>query len=233
MRSRIKAHIKQQNRKSIFLIIILLILVVTFGMKFIVGFSVLLEKLKNPRDESVVAQGVDYIAPPVLNPLPSATKEEKISVSGYSSSSNVSINLYVNGELIDKTESRSDKNFTFENVPLDSGENEIKARIESDKSKKSGFSQSVKIAYLNKPPSLEISSPNNDQTFKKDESPIEVSGKTDKGVKVTVNDFWTISNDDGTFYYMHNLKDGDNILKIVATDEAGNKTEKEIKIKAE
>ncbi|HSW47880.1 MAG TPA: hypothetical protein VLG67_02255 [Candidatus Saccharimonadales bacterium] len=200
-------------------------------MKFLVGFSILIEKFKNPKDEQINTQSVDYIAPPVLNPLPNATKNDKTAVSGFASSSNATIILYVNGELADKTRSKSDNSFTFENVSLNSGDNEIKAKTEENEDKQSDFSQSITITFLNKPPALDITFPHDGQSFKKDESPIKISGKSDKGVKVTVNSFWAISQDDGSFYYQYNLKDGDNDLKFAATDDAGNKTEKELHIK--
>lgn len=233
MRSRLKTNLKKQNTKAIFGIIIILLLIVLFGMKLLVGFTVVLEKFKNPKDNTVNTQSLDYIATPVINNSSTATNKANIDISGYVSSNNVSINLYVNSHLVDKTKPDSRNNFSFKDISLSPGDNEIKAKAISIDNKQSDFSDKVAIKYLDKPPALEINSPQDGQSFKKGQSPIKISGKTDSGVKVTVNDFWAISNDDGTFYYMFNLSDGDNNLKIVATDEAGNKTTKELKIKVE
>jgi len=59
---------------------------------------------------------------------------------------------------------------------------------------------------------------------------LHVHGKTDPNVKVTINDFWAIVDDSGNYSYNLSLKSGDNPIKIVATDDAGNNTEKDLKI---
>lgn len=233
MRSRLKTNIQKQNTKTLIFIVAILIVVVVFGMKFLVGYSVVLEKMRNNKDIDEQKQTVDYIAPPILNPQPSATKSEKIDISGYTQSDNLIIKLYINNSLVKKTKTKTDSTFVFENVVLFTGENNIQVKASDSSGKESDFSQAAKISLFNKAPLLEVNFPHDGQVFKKDESPIKINGKTDKGVKVTINDFWAISQDDGSFYYQYNLKDGDNTLKIVATDEAGNKTEKEIKFRVE
>ena len=233
MRSRLKTNLKKQNTKTIIGIIAIIIVVIVFGMKFLIGYSVILEKLKGAKENEENKQSVDYIAPPILNPVPQASKNSRITISGYVQSDNTEIKLYVNNSQVDKINSKPDNTFSFIDVPLTDGKNDIKAQASTADGKTSDYSQTVNVSYLNKLPALDINFPHDGQTFKKDESPIKVIGKTDSNVKVTVNDFWTIAHDDGTFNYSYTLKDGDNILKFLGQDEAGNKTEKEIKIKVE
>lgn len=233
MRSRLRTNLKKQNTKAILGIIIIFLILGIFGNQLLVGFASFVGMFKGQKDNTTKTQSVDYISPPLINTLPPATKDEKITITGVSTAENVTIYLYINSELTDKVKPDDNNQYAFKGVSLRRGENEIKSKAIAIDKKESEYSEKVIIKYLDKPPSLEINSPQDGQTVKKDQSPIKVSGKTDQGVKVTVNDFWAISNDDGTFYYMHNLKDGENNLKIVATDEAGNKTEKELKIKVE
>ena len=51
-----------------------------------------------------------------------------------------------------------------------------------------------------------------------------VDGMTYDNVTVTINDRMVVIKTDNSFSYTYPLNDGDNILKIVATDAAGNQT---------
>ena len=63
-----------------------------------------------------------------------------------------------------------------------------------------------------------------------DNRTISVSGKTREGAKVTVNGFWSVMQPDGSFSYRLGLQDGENQIRIVAEDEATNRTEKSLKV---
>lgn len=232
MRSRLKSNVKKRTIHILLIITGILIVLALFGSQILIVFSTALGTLKGDKDQVSETTNVSYIAPPVLDPLPAATNKKDTSVSGSTSADKASIELYVNGKNVDKLDADKNGNFTFQSIQLNTGDNEINAKS-TVSNKTSEYSNSLKIKYIGKEPSLEISSPLNDQKFKKDESPIKIIGKTDQGVKVTINDFWAMSNEDGSFYYPYNLKDGDNNLVILATDDAGNKTKKELKIKVE
>lgn len=233
MRSRLKQNIKKQNTKNLVIIFGILLILAIFGTKLLIGFSVIIDKIKGDDNNAEEVQNIDYIAPPTLNPLPDATNKDKIEISGFTTSSGVSVVLYINGKKKDTAKSNNDNVFIFKDIILDKGENEIKAKSITDPKKQSDYSQVVNISYLDKEPNLEIKEPTDGQKFKKDQSPIRISGTTDPGAKITVNDFWAITSDNGEFYYMYSLKDGGNNLKITSTDQAGNKTTKEININVE
>jgi bacillopeptidase F len=233
MRSRINSNLKKQTIHIFIGIIGIILFLIFFGTHLLIGISTILEKLSNSKDSNADSQVMSYIAPPVLNPIEDATNKNSIEISGYITSDNSTVQLYVNGKLHGKLKASTNNTFIFTNVKLDEGQNEIKARSLTSDSEKSDFSNSIEIEYLIKNPELEINSPSDGQIFKKDQGAIRISGKTDPSAKVTVNDFWAITDDNGDFYYLYSLKDGDNNLKITSTDKAGNKTTKEINIKAE
>lgn len=236
--SRLKEHVKKQTLRNVFLVLgglaVLGILLFMFGTQMLIGLSLLLGKeAKETQEKPQETNTTTFVAPPVLDPLESATKSATIAVSGTTTSANETVYLYINGKLEDKMKSKKNKNFTFRNVSLKEGENDIKAKTVTQDNKQSNYSNSVKIIYSNKPPELTIESPQDGQTFKKDQSPIDIRGKTDAGVRVTVNEFWAIDQGEGKFLYNYTLKDGENKIKVVATDDAGNNAEKEITIKVE
>lgn len=230
-RSRLKHHLQQQSFKNIFLaiggIIALIVLMATFGMDILVNLSLLVKK---PLGTEIKKDDLAYIAPPVINPMSEATNSAKIIVSGYAGEKQT-VNLYVNGKLADKTTVKKNKQFVFSDIEVEKGSNEIKVRAVAENKKESDYSSITKITYIDKPPTLDITSPQDGQTVTKNNGQIQISGKTDPGVKITVNDFWAIVQDDGTFTYMLSINDGETVIKIEATDDANNKTSKEIKVK--
>ena len=60
---------------------------------------------------------------------------------------------------------------------------------------------------------------------------ISVSGATDPGDSVSVNDRLAIVDKDGNFSYSLDLNSGDNKIKVVSSDPAGNQTTKELTVK--
>lgn len=235
-KSRLKNHLQKKAVQNILLalcgIIVIVALLFTFGTQLLINFSLLIEKLKGTSDTTTTSEDVSFVSPPTLNPMESYTKNAKITVSGYSLPKQM-VKLYVNDELVEKTEVKEDKSFEFKDVSIKPGENDIKAKAVTENDKESNYSTSLKITYIDKPPTLEINSPSDGQTLSKDQGPYKVTGKTDPGNKVTVNDFWAIVDDEGKFTYTLPLQGGDNTIKIQVTDEADNKVEKEIKVKVE
>lgn len=211
-------------------IVVIIVLLVMFGPQLLINFSLL---VKNSSDATEVKkEELTYIAPPVLNTLPEATKESKIDITGYAGEKQT-VKLYINGKAAGTKEVNKDKQFTFSQVELQKGSNEIKAKAVNENKKESDYSEIVTIAYLTEPPKLEIANPQDGQTISKDNRTITVKVESDEEAKVTVNDFWAINRDKGIFSYTITLQDGENTIRIKATDAAGNETTKEIKVKVE
>lgn len=229
-RSRLSKNTEKNTKKTISLsilgIIIVLFLLFKFGIGLIINFSLF---LSGPKDQQgLISQNtVNYIAPPLLNPLPTATNSAHLIISG-KSAKEITIELFINDEKVDEEISDNNGNFSF-SQNLKSGDNQIKARA-LYKDKKSDFSNTLNITYSNSAPNLEINSPQDGQQFKKDQNSVNVTGKTDQGVFITVNGFWAVIGDNNNFSYVLPLQNGDNDIKIVATDQAGNNTEKNIKV---
>ncbi len=230
--SRLKKHLQQAAARNIAFallgIVALVFVLVQFGPQLLINFSLMVDKLKGDK-EYASSTSASFVSPPTLDSIPSATNSANITISGYSLPKQ-KIGLYVNGHLTDETKVKEDKSFTFDNVELKPGENDIRTKATTDSSSKSDYSTLIKIYYADKPPSLDVDSPSEGQSLSKDQSPLKVSGKTDPANKVTVNGFWAILDDEGKFSYTLPLQNGENKIKIEATDEAGNKTTKEIKI---
>lgn len=232
MKSRLSKRVENQALKSIVLtvvgIIVVIVLLVKFGIPLFANISFMLGSGNTKEDIS--KKKSSYVAPPTLNNTFSATNSATITVSG-SAPAKQTITLYVNNEKVDETTANDSNSFSFGQVNLKPGDNSIKAKATDDTKTQSDFSNELTVTLLNKAPSLTIDSPSDGQEFKKDDKTASVTGKTDPGVKVTINDFWAIVDEKGNYSYSLPLHDGDNDIKIVATDDAGNKTEQSRKVK--
>lgn len=230
-RSRLTQQLESQTKKNLTLTVIAIAIIIgvlwKFGVPILTSVSYMLAGSKN---EEKVTQKAAYIAPPTLDDTFDATNSARVNIQGSSLSSS-QIELFVNNRSVDTTDVADKNTFVFENVSLQQGNNTIKARVVSRDGQKSNFSNILTVAYLNKAPELSLETPTDGQEFQKDNKNVEIKGKTDPGTRVTVNDFWAIVDDAGQYTYTLLLKDGDNDIKVIATDDAGNKTEKSIRVK--
>ncbi len=229
-RSRLSRKLEHQTLKSFFFTIIGIIAIVfllfKFGIPFLAQVSFLISGNKT---ETLKRNKIDYVAAPFLYSLPNATNSAQTSISGKASKNQI-IHLYVNDELIDKTKTKADNTFEFADITLSEGENSIKTKAVAEDKTESEFSDMLTVTLRHKAPTLTIESPSDGQTYTKDENNAQVKGKTDMGTKVTVNGYWAIVDAEGNFSYTLPLSSGENKIKIIAQDEAGNKTEHERKI---
>jgi hypothetical protein len=229
-RSRLTKNVEKRTRKNILLsivgILIILFLLMKFGVGILVNFSLFLAGSKDNQSQQSTNK-IDFLAPPTLNPISSATNSAKIIISG-KYTKDTTIELFVNDDLEDETKTDKDGNFAF-TPSLKQGSNQIKARAKVD-DKKSDFSVTFTVNYSNSAPKLEVTSPSDGQTFKKDQNTASIQGSTDQGVTVTVNGFWAVIDETNNFSYTLPLQNGDNEIKIVAVDQAGNKSEKTLKV---
>lgn len=227
--SRLSRRLESQSRNNLILsvlgIAVVLILLMKFGIPLLVNFSLFLSGQK--KDESSKVTSSMYLSPPVLDQTANATNSAEFIITG-TGIDNGKIDLYVNDSLSNKKVAEDNGSFSFK-VTLQTGDNKIKAKVTKD-DKESDFSNELEITYRNSPPGLSIDSPTDGQKFEKDQNTAQVLGKTDSNVRITVNGFWAVIDENNNFSYNLPLQNGDNTIKIEAVDHAGNKTEKEIKV---
>lgn len=82
------------------------------------------------------------------------------------------------------------------------------------------------ISLISTPPEVVIASPVDDAFL--NQSLITVSGQASPDVTLTVNDIPVPVGEDGAFNHQLTLEEGDNLIRIVATDDVGNVTLEEL-----
>jgi uncharacterized protein YfaP (DUF2135 family) len=232
MRSRLSRRIAAKTRKniilSIFGVVIVIFIAVQFGIPILIKSSLFIAGLGKTSDTvQENSSNSTFISAPILNSLPEATSSAEIEISGIAGKDQ-KISIYINGELINKIDAENDGTFST-NEKISKGKNTIKVKAIKG-SLQSETSNLEEIYLKNDPPPLSISSPQNNESFDKDQKFAEVKGTTDPDVRVTVNSLWAITDSNGNFSYRLPLKDGENVINIIATDDALNKTEKQIKV---
>lgn len=208
-------------------IIAIFLFVAFFGLKILIGFSLLVDKIRGTSHEQISQQ---VILPPELDPLPVATNSATISVSGRGESG-MTVIVYINETDTEKTTVDKDGNFRIEKIKLIEGINSISSKQMDEKKNMSNLSDVASITYTKSKPFLELTSPSDQANIRGENNTVTVSGKTNDDLNsVTVNDRLVIVRGDGTFSYDYALPDGDTVLKITVTDPAGNKTSIESRV---
>jgi len=210
----------------IFLIYATLNLVLPY---FIGGVGALKNIIKPPQmltPQSVQNAG---LAPPVLNIPFEATNSAQIDIAGFATPGS-RIRLYIDNESLQTIDVANDGSFTFANVILNLGTNNIHGATLDEQGRESLPSKGVKLIFDNEKPPLDINSPGDNTVIQGGDKKVTVSGKTDPGIQVFVSGSQTIVDNDGNFSTDIDINEDENIISIKATDTASNSTEVERKV---
>lgn len=227
LRSRVRNTLYKNTIISVAVIIIILILVGFFGIQLLVKFSLLLGNIKSI-GEIPSSQSNAFILPPSLDPLVEATNSAIIEISGRGSEPGQTIEIFLNDSYKTKALVDNDSQFKILQFRLEQGQNYIKSRAKQD-DKESSFSEELTVLFETTPPALEVKEPSDGQVIRKT-SQVRVVGKTETDTSISINNFLPIVDGSGNFSYTLPLKEGENSIKVIAKDKAGNQTTNELKV---
>lgn len=180
--------------------------------------------------------GVSELAPtpPIFSDIPEATNSATIEVAGFAQPG-IDVVLYVNGAEYDKNLTDDAGVFSFDKVNITRGENVIYAHAVSPKGGPSDQSRQYTIIYDNEKPEFTLSSPMDGEVFRgQSQRIINFQGiVNEEGVRVVIGERIAILQSDGSFSLPYQLQDGDQDVRIIVTDQAGNVNEQVIKLKWE
>lgn len=160
------------------------------------------------------------LLPPILESVPQATNSAEFAVKGFSQEAG-EVEIYVN-DILKKTASTNSKGDFDIEVNLFVGDNKIRAKSIDSNGVKSEFSKEIEVTYKKAKPILKVDQPEDGKHFSGDDKKITISGKTDPENELRINDRWAVVNSNGNFYFQFSLSEGENKLKIVVRDLAGN-----------
>jgi len=211
-----------------FLTVVLLVFLFSWGLPALVKMAVFLGDIKS---SSQPVEKKDNLPPqtPILDPLPEATNSAQIKVSGLSEQG-AKIKIFLTGIEIKEVVADKEGSFSFPNLELSLGKNEIYAVAIDQEENQSPASAKTAIWYDNEAPNLEITQPSDQTTITESNGKVEIIGKTDPEAEVLINGHLVILDKDGNFKYNLGLSVGENKILIIATDTAGNKEEKTLTV---
>jgi hypothetical protein len=218
-------------RQAIFfgsLTLILLFLLIFLGIPALIKMAIFIGEIRNSA-APVKTEDLLPPAPPVIASLPPATNSAQINLQGFAEAGTV-VEIFLNGLSEAKLVTEKNGTFTTDEVSLTSGRNEIMAKATDSGGNTSQSSEKIIIFYDTTPPKLTISEPADQSDYYGDENQIKILGLTEEEATVTVNGRLAVVNQDGSFELPFSLAEGENQIKIRATDQAGNQTEKEITV---
>lgn len=227
-RSRLNEVEEQKSVKSavVFggLTLLIIILAIFFGIP---AFSKFLG-LFNKSSAQPSATNIPTLTAPNLETLPQYTNESSIIVKG-SGTPNSTVKIFFNDS---SDEAPVDDNGNFAaNISLIKGINTIYAETTDSSGNLSGSSAKYTVNYSVQVPNLTIASPQNNQNFYgSTQKTLTVLGTTDANNSVTINDHIAIVDPSGKFNLPVDLQDGDNQIKVISSDQAGNKKEIDLKV---
>lgn len=218
---------KKQKQSRLYLLFILLILLGLYKW----GFSFFINIIASTGSKRAqTAEEKDIIPPqrPILAATPEATNSANLIISGYTEAG-VEVYYYVNGEQILFETSGNDGSFDTLAV-LKEGDNAISVKAKDAEGNESE-SETRLVALDMEAPEITIAAPNDGQEFfGKQEEMVSITGSvSETEANFTINNiFVRLSN--GEFSYALKLSQGENEIKFVAKDMAGNESEKTIKV---
>ena len=230
-RSRLARKADEQiTKKTVFLgfmTVLLFLLMVIFGLPLLIKFSIFLGETRKNKDV-VVEKILPPQAPRVILPF-EATNTAKIDINGVAEP-NIKVRLLKNDVSLNEAQVTAEGDFVFENINLDKGENVFTLMAESKDGRTSDLSKPVVVVYDDSFPTIEMENPKEDNVSV-DSVDFDVTGKTEKGVSVTVSGNVAMVDDNGFFKSKVQLNAGESEIEIIARSLAGNETRKKVKIK--
>ncbi len=184
--------------------------------------------ITNKTTSQPLTKNNDIVGNVDIDSIPAATNSARIFISGNVVNLN-KIEFYINDEKVKETTLHSSDSFNEEIGDLIKGENNIYVKAISTDDKKQKQSKTFTVLYKPDKPNLEITAPNDNSKTSNQE--IVIRGTTDIETFIKINDLPAVVDAKGSFDKEIRLKEGDNIITVVALDIAGNTEVKTITIK--
>lgn len=218
------------TRKTVFLglmTVLVFVIIVVFGLPFLIKFSIILGEIKNRKNNEVIEKALPPLAPRLIVPY-EATNSSRIEIKGLAEK-NVLVELLKNDVSVGKMSANEAGEFSFGDILLDQGESIFTVIAISDKGDSSEPSKEARITFDDRPPELIMINPS-EESLKVESSDFDIVGKSEKGVSVTINGRLAMVDDEGKFKLKFQLNSGKNDIEIIIKDIAGNETRKSLTI---
>lgn len=210
------------------LLTVIFIFIFTIGFKLLLASSVFIAQLTAKKNtQNTPSKETEMLGTIDIDNIALATNSSQIVISG-----NVlnfdELEFFVNGEKIKNINISTKDSFTEQIGDLKKGENEIYINAIAKEAKKEKQSKKYTVVYKNDKPKFEIKTPSDNSKVSKSE--LKIAGSTDKETYIRVNDAPVVVDVLGNFQTSIKLTQGENKIKVTASDIAENIEEKTITV---
>lgn len=222
--------IKQEERRAYQRLMLVFVVVIAFAAAtYLWGISAVnfissfwLNFSNNPAVSNNQDNGL--IFPPRIDSLPTAINDLTQFRMGGWAPAGADVLIYINQNQTQEVLADASGRFDAGDLNLKEGENEIYA-VAQAQNQKSQPSNKQTVIFDKSKPELTLNEPaENTNIVDSANKWLTVSGNSEERVQVFINDHQAIVDAQGNFKYQYPLEAGENKLKIVAKDEAGNET---------
>ena len=226
----IKKQEKEMRKQTVFFIFLAIVLLVVFIFVIVPNLIRLFFNFFGDEQANIIEDDVPPTAPLLLAAPPEAIFSSQILLKGYADP-NAKVVFVLNGEQVEEKEVNDEGEFSQE-VQLDEGVNQLSIYAVNERGTESLQTKTYDIIYDNEPPQITVTEPKPDSVIelKRNRNTL-VSGETEPHAKVYLNDRLIVVDEAGQFSTTYYLNEGENVLRFVAIDQAGNQGELEIKVK--
>ncbi|PIS09594.1 hypothetical protein COT75_00090 [Candidatus Beckwithbacteria bacterium CG10_big_fil_rev_8_21_14_0_10_34_10] len=225
-----KIEEKRNLRQAVFFGFLTLVLIF---FAFTVGLPLLTKMLVYVGDkkEGTGLEKKDTLAPasPRFQTVVEATNSASFSLAGFAEP-DTTVEISLNGSLAGNVEVNSKGEFVLHSISLKEGKNRFKAKAIDKEDNESDYSKEINVVLDTQSPGIIISSPQNGDSFFDKDKEIMVEGKINEDTDILINERMVVSDSSGSFSLRLELKEGENTIKVKATDPAGNQSVEEIKV---
>jgi hypothetical protein len=229
--SRLEKHLEKEAKKRLFFLIVFFLvaayLFFSFGLPVVINTSVFISKIAEKPAANLSSETKDNYALLNINEIPTATNSPKVLISGGTFNLN-KVAIYLNGKKVAQKNVSGNLDINYEINDLIEGDNEIYLVGYNKKDELIKKTRTFSVLYKNTKPKLEITTPKDNETVSNQN--LVIKGSTDKETVIQINETPVVVDALGNFESEINLNEGENKIKITATDIAGNQEEKTITV---
>lgn len=210
---------KNRSRYYILLSIVFVIVLVKWGIPFFIGVVAGDGAPRQNLDKDIIPPQA-----PTLSALPEATNSASLLVEGYTEAG-ASLDILINDQISLTDKAKGDGSFSSV-ATLDSESNRVQVRA-TDESGNFSMSEVEIVGLDRKPIEITVSSPKDGtEFFGKNNQVIDINGETNKtDSQVIINSSFVVVDKNGAFVHRIQLQSGNNEIRVVASDKAGNSSE--------
>jgi len=225
----LKKQEKEVRKQTLFFIFLSIALLLFFIFIIIPNLVRLFFNFIDKDLVSTVEDDLPPQAPVLFETPPEATFSAQLKIGGFADPT-ATVVFVLNGNQVEEKNVNEEGEFN-QLINLEKGENQLVIYTVNEFGTESLQTRSFQIVFDDEPPIITIFEPEPDSVIElKRNRSTRVMGETEAFSRVYLNDRLVMVGEDGQFSTSYFLDEGENILKFVAIDPAGNQSELEIKV---